>query len=241
MRLQGSSVGAAFRVSTCSPLSILGSCVERATHEPLAQYYSNLATLLPNNIAMTIPPPPPSPPLPRRLAPSPRPSLLANSSVNTVPPGPASSPFRGRRLSYLEAAASQKRPAILHATPARGAESPTRKSARCGVSLLPASRRDALRAFLPVVDVPRIDGRVVPPPPLPAIGATTVVAANEGSPPSPPTVATAEKPPSKKKTPSTRQKNINKVITTGISEWARVGTTFGDKVKNIFTTAEFDK
>jgi hypothetical protein len=109
------------------------------------------------------------------------------------------------------------------------------------VSLLPASRRDALRAFLPVVDVPRIDGRVVPPPPLPAIGATTVVAANEGSLPSPPTAATAEKPPSKKKTPSTRQKNINKVITTGISEWARVGTTFGDKIKNNFTTDEFDK
>ena len=57
----------------------------------------------------------------------------------------------------------------------------------------------------------------------------------------PPTVAATEKPSLKKKTPSTHQKNINTVITPGISEWARVGTALGNKVKDNFTTAEFDK
>ena len=88
------------------------------------------------------------PPLPRS-SPSALASRRALTSASTAPPGPPS-PVQRRRLSYLEAATCQKRPAVLHATPCRGAESPARKAPRRSPLAATVVRRAAAGAFNPV-------------------------------------------------------------------------------------------
>ena len=88
------------------------------------------------------------PPLPRSW-PSARASRRALTSVSAAPSGPPS-PVQRRRLSYLEAATCQKRPAVLHATPCRGAESPARKAPRRSALAATVVRCAAAGSFNPV-------------------------------------------------------------------------------------------
>ena len=55
------------------------------------------------------------------------PSRRALASASAAPPGDVL-PIRNYRLSYLDLATNQKRPAFLHATPSPCAESPAKKA-----------------------------------------------------------------------------------------------------------------
>ena len=76
--------------------------------------------------------------------PSCRPSRRALASASAAPPGDVS-PIRNHRLSYLDVATNQKRPAFLHATPSPCAESPVKKAVgRAGDDCADATAPSAL-------------------------------------------------------------------------------------------------
>ena len=78
------------------------------------------------------------------VPPSCGPSRRALASASAAPLGDVL-PITNRRLSYLEVAVNQKRPAFLHATPSPWAESPVKKAVgRAGNNRADATAPSAL-------------------------------------------------------------------------------------------------